>query len=151
VLIDGATQLNGIAPGGIGNFHMDGRCSHFVEGISGEVTWSSNITCQGVPYDNYSINWIYSTQSSMATPLPENYLIVETHSNGNYGEVEITSKSDCITIEKLVANRDNCTVANSEPSRVLKFGETITIPYFCNKLLELNVSTDQGSDVFTFE
>jgi hypothetical protein len=65
--------------------------------------------------------------------------------------MEITSKSDCIDIQKIVANRGNCRVANPEPSKALKFGETLTVPYFCGKLLELNISTDQGSAVFTFD
>ena len=148
VLIDGATQLSGIEPGGIGSFHMDNACSHLVEGRSGDVAWSSNIKCQGIPYNNFTINW---NPSPAATSLPENTLIIETRTNSYYGEVEITSKSDCITIEKLTANRDNCRLANQEPNKTLKFGETLTTAYFCSKLLELNVSTDQGSDVFTFE
>jgi hypothetical protein len=97
------------------------------------------------------VNWVYSNSSSITTPLPEDSIIVETRSNNCYGELEITSKSDCITIERVIANRDNCKVANAEPNKVLKFGGTLTIPYFCSKLLELNLVTDQGSDVFTFE
>jgi hypothetical protein len=65
--------------------------------------------------------------------------------------MEITSKADCIAITKIIANRENCRVANPEPNKVLKFGETLTVPYFCSKLLELNLSTDQGSSVFTFD
>ncbi len=148
VLIDGATQLTGIGPGEVGNFHMDNRCNHNVEGISGEVTWTSNIRCQGVPYDNYTL--IFNS-SSITTSLPEDLLIVGTRSNSYNGDVEITNKSDCITIEKVVANRGNCNVASPEARKTLKFGQTLTIPYFCEKLLELNVDTDQGTGVFTFE
>jgi hypothetical protein len=151
VLIDGAKQLEGIAAGSTGNFHMDGRCRHSVTGMSGVVTWSNDVKCEGIPYDNYSINWIYHNPESAATTIPDNSVIVETHSNNYYGQMEITSKADCIAITKIIANRENCRVANPEPNKVLKFGETLTVPYFCSKLLELNLSTDQGSSVFTFD
>ena len=150
-LIDGAAQLTGIGAGGVGNFHMDDRCHHRVEGISGEITWSSDIQCQGAPYNSFTLNWTYSNPQATTASLPEGSLIVETHSNNYYGEMEITSKSDCITIQKVTANRDNCRVGTPEPNRALKFGDTLTIPYFCGKLLELNVATDRGSDVFTFD
>jgi hypothetical protein len=151
VLIDGATQLTGVGAGAVGSFHMDDRCRHRVEGMSGQVSWSSDIQCQGFPYESYTLNWTFSPQSDVDSSLPDGTMIAETHSNGNYGQVEITSKSDCITITKVIANRDNCRVGNPEPNKVLKFGDTLTTPFFCNKLLELNVSTDQGSAVFTFD
>jgi hypothetical protein len=66
VLIDGATQLTGVGAGGVGSFHMDERCQHRVEGMSGEVTWSSDIQCQGAPYNSYTLNWTFSPQASMA-------------------------------------------------------------------------------------
>ena len=74
---------------------------------------------------------------------------MEANSLNGFGEAHITSKLDCVAIEKLSANRGNCT-ANAELPRVLKFGQTFTFNYFCDKLLELNVSTDQGSAVFAW-
>jgi hypothetical protein len=151
VLIDGATQLTGIGAGDVGNFHMDDRCHHHVDGVSGEVKWSSDIQCQGNPYHSYDLNWIFSPQESASESLPDGALIVETHLNNYYGEIEITGKSDCRTIIKIVANRDNCKVGTPEPNRALKFGDTLSIPYFCSRLLELNVATDHGSNVFVFD
>jgi hypothetical protein len=150
VVIDGATQLHGVGPGDTGNFHMDGRCIHAVEGISEEVTWNEAIRCQGVPYNNYTLSWIY-TNGPPVTDLPEDSLIVETRSNDNYGQIQITSKLDCVTVRKLVANRGNCNVGEMEPQRVLKFGQTLSIPYFCSKLIELNISTDEGNSTFNWE
>jgi hypothetical protein len=151
VSIDGATQLHGIGPGDVGTFHMDGRCNHVVNGASGNVTWNDTVRCQGIPYNNYSINWIDNSGPPVDSTLPEDSLIVETRSNDMYGQIEITSKLDCVTIQKLMANRGNCKTGGNEPQGVLKFGQTVTIPYFCSKLLELNISTDQGSSVFTFD
>ena len=71
----------------------------------------------------------------------------------NYGgEVEITSRRDCIVIENLTLNRGNCAKPTQLP-KVLKFGQSIKYYYFnpCNKLLELEITTDQGSDTFTWE
>jgi hypothetical protein len=151
VLIDGAKQLEGIAAGSTGNFHMDGRCRHSVSGMSGVITWSNDIQCEGAPYQSYSLNWIYNNPDSASEAISDNSVIVETHASNYYGQMEITSKADCITITKIVANRENCKVANPEPNRVLKFGETLTVPYFCSKVLEINLNTDQGSSVFTFD
>ena len=151
VLIDGATQLSGIGPGGVGNFHMDNRCSHLVEGISEEVTWNSDIHCQGIPYNNYTLSWIYTNGPPVTSDMPEDSLIVETRSNDNYGQIQITSKLDCVTVQKIVANRGNCNIGEAEPQRVLKFGQTITITYFCSKLIELNISTDHGISTFNWE
>jgi hypothetical protein len=150
VLIDGATQLHGIGPGDAGQFHMDKRCSHTVQGVSEEIKWNADIRCEGLPYDNYTLNWMY-TGPPVTSAVPEESLIVETRSNDNYGQIQITSKLDCVTVQKLVANRGNCKVGEAEPDRVLKFGETVSIPYFCSTLIELNISTDQGDSTFNWE
>jgi len=151
VLIEGATQLHGIGPGDTGNFHMDDRCSHAVQGIFEEMTWNADIRCQGIPYNNYTLNWVYTNAPPAASDPPEGLLIVETRSYDYYGQIEITSKSDCVTVRKLVANRGNCKLAEAESDRVLKFGQTLTIPYFCSKLIELNISTDHGDSTFNWE
>jgi hypothetical protein len=150
VLIDGATQLHGIAPGDVGVFHMATECSHNVEGMSGDLRWNSDIKCQGMPYQDYTLNWTYTNGPSSDSSISEDDVLVETRSTYSYGgELEITSKLDCIEIQKISVNRGNCNVGNSE-SESLKFGQTITIPYFCDRVLEINLSTDHGDGVFTF-
>ena len=110
----------------------------------------SHFQCQGVPYGTFTLTWSARNKPPAAIALANDSLIVETSSRDNFGEVKITSKLDCVTIEKLVANRGNCNTNEAALPATLKFGQTLTSNYFCSKLLELNVTTDQGNALFTW-
>jgi hypothetical protein len=149
VTMDGVHQAEPIAAGTTGNFHMDNRCAHVVHGQSNvNFEWNERFACQGVPYGMFTLTWSAGNRPHLVDQLPDESLIVTANSFNGLGEAKMTSKLDCVTIEQLSANRGNCT-ANADLPRVLKFGQTLTVNYSCDKLLELNVSTDQGSALFS--
>jgi hypothetical protein len=100
VLIDGATQLQGIGPGDTGNFHMDNRCSHTGQGISDEIHWNEDIRCQGMPYNNYTLSWIYTNPPAEPREDPES-LIVETRSSDYYGQIQLRVSRIVLLYENL--------------------------------------------------
>ena len=151
VIVDGAKQPHGIGPGNNGSFHMSSTCNHTVEGVDEGANWNSTIQCRGVPYENYTLNWIYNSHPTMTEPVAEDSLIVETRYNDSYGELKITSKINCIAIEKIVVNRGNCNASTPDLPIAVKLGQTVSVPYFCSKLLEVSIATDQGTSVFTWE
>lgn len=151
VTIDGTRQVNGIGPGKTANFHMNYSCFHAVEGNSLGANWKSNISCQGVPYDNYTVNWVPGNQQQNPEELTGENLIVDSKFNAyySYGTLYITSKADCIEIDSVDVNRGNCRGSSNLP-KALRFGDTLQVTYFCEKLLEINVHTDQGVGTFSF-
>jgi hypothetical protein len=151
VVIDGARQFNGIGPGRTANFHMSFSCFHAVEGNALGVNWKSNISCQGVPYENYTVNWTPGNPQQNSQEMAEEDLIVDSKFNSyyNYGIVDITSKADCIEIDSVDVNRGNCKGSSNTP-KALRFGDTLQVTYFCEKLLEIKVHTDQGVGTFSF-
>jgi len=152
VKIDDVPQNNGIGPGDSGRFLMDDRCTHTVHGTSGIDTWNSAIQCKNdSPYENFTITWVATNHPPVENSLGNESLIVERISNNDLGQVQITSKTDCLAIERIDANRGNCKTNEPELPQVLKFGQTLTISYFCEKLLEFKITTDQGVGVFTFD
>jgi hypothetical protein len=150
VIIDGAHQATGVSPGGIGNFHMDYRCMHTLDAASSDTHWNQTIQCNGRPYDNYSQGLNGPNHADVASFLNDGSLIAEKSSNGYLGQFSLTSKSDCLVVEKLSFNRGNCNSTSVSLPKALKFGQTIDGYYYCAKLLELNVSTDQGTELFTW-
>jgi len=68
---------------------------------------------------------------------------------GTYRDISITSKLDCIAIDKIIANRGNCRSPEQDVF-ILKFGQTVKFLALCEKLLELEISTDQGTGIFKF-
>jgi hypothetical protein len=144
VTIDGK-KYDGLKPGGTRRFEMDWRCSHSVTGISEDdkAKWSSNIQCQGRPYANYTLNWTGNNRPPVENELEESSFITSKREGDYSGQLSITSKMDCVAIEKLSANRGNCQLNASIPA-ILKFGQTLTLYYACGRLLELNIGTDQG-------
>jgi hypothetical protein len=136
ISIDGVDFNKQIDPGGSDEFKT-----------SMESVWNSTIICHGEPYPSYS--WIVSKLVSNNAALPDESLVTENTHMGIYSDISITSKLDCIAIDKIVANRGNCRSPEQDVF-ILKFGQTVKFLALCEKLLELEISTDQGIGIFKF-
>jgi hypothetical protein len=136
-----------IPPGQTSLYTMKETCSHVVEGKThSDVKWTNTILCpNNVPLDKYTLNWIDSPNE---TALEGD--ILKVTANKFERQINVTSKSDCLAIERVIVNRGNCEVSGNIP-KVLKFGETIEMNYTCQEVLEVKINTDQGVGVYTFE
>ena len=149
VSIDGKTVDANIGPGKSAEYPINSNCNHLMRASSVEIKWNNAITCDGSPYVNYQ--WNLVTQNNSSDELPVDSIIAETYPANGYVNLSITSKMDCISIDRLVANRGNCSNALGNTSAILKFGQTIKIPMFCDRLLELKISTDHGVGTLTWD
>jgi hypothetical protein len=153
IKIDDVARPTDLGPGDSLNFDIDNRhCSHTASGAAKDnLNWNTTFECKdGGPIINHTITWIESDQSLPNDVLPSDSVIVESGRNGYLGKVEITSKIDCLSVQKITANRGNCKINDPGLPEILKFGQTISAFYFCEKLLELDISTDKGDGIFTF-
>lgn len=153
IKIDDVAQPGDLGPGESLKFDIDNRhCSHTTSGTGEKnLSWNTGFECKnGNPITNHTINWIYSDRSLTNDVLPSDDVIVESGFDGYLSKVEITSKTDCLVVQKITANRGNCKTSYPDLPALLKFGETISPVFYCEKLLELDVSTDKGDGVFTF-
>lgn len=153
IKIDDTSQDGDIGPGNTASFHVtNNRCSHTVHGASDSgLEWNSHFECKDRPNQNFSVNWTSTNQPSATATIGTDSLIVESGSNSYTGEIRITGKLDCVTINQVSVNRGNCKIANPNVPTILKFGQTLSFYYFCPKLLEVHVGTDQGEGTFSFD
>lgn len=155
IKIDDAPQDGDIAPGNTATFKItNDHCSHLVQGKSPTgLVWKSNFECKNQFNQDYTANWTGTNQNLPIGTLETGSLIVEGAHNEYIGRIQITSKLDCVSVNQITANRGNCKVTETETSlpAILKFGQTISFYYQCRKLLELNVATDQGEGVYSFD
>ena len=153
VKIDEISQSKEIGAGSSVSFDVDdGRCSHAVHGESDAgLTWDSNFECKSPPSENFTVNWTTNNQASALGSLSEASVIMESGFNGYVRELKITSKLDCLIVTKIAVNRGNRKIVQANLPQVLKFGQTMSTMFFCDKILEVRVNSDQGEGVFTFE
>jgi hypothetical protein len=77
-------------------------------------------------------------------------LRVETIARGSW-MLLITGQSESITFSNIVVNRGNCGVYGpSNVTKTLKFGDIYLFYNNCNKILEVQLTTDQGLQIFTW-
>lgn len=126
VTIDGEEQPPGFiaAAGKTRLYPLGYYCPHLVIGQAGEEKWSSSLACGS---QNYTINWTFMGEMSKGE-LSGGELILKSSVNvgSGGGNIQITSKSDCITIVEVETNRGNCKISGDLP-RVLKFGEILKL------------------------
>jgi hypothetical protein len=153
IKIDDSPRAGGIGPGDSGDFKIENdRCSHSAHGTSDNgLEWNSHFECKDMTNQHYAINWTSDNSPSGTDMLESEALIVESRSNGSVSMVQLTRKRDCLAINRVDLNRGNCKSGGLTLPATLKFGQTVPVYYFCEKLLELNVATDRGDLVYTFD
>lgn len=145
--IDGVEFNKQIDPGSSEKFTTSMACQHVLSAYFDESVWNSTVVCHGEPYQTYS--WGISRLVINKGTLPDESLITEKYNMGIYSSISITSNIDCISIDKIIVNRGNCASPDQDVFG-LKFGQTLKFISPCEKLLELEISTDQGIGVFKF-
>jgi hypothetical protein len=155
--LNGVRQSRTIGPGETVNYQEANQCLHSLYAASNDgKMWTRNFRQCHVngPYINYTWALMATNHPPVTATLAEDSLIVENRSrlDNSGGQVTITSKLDCVVIENLVGNRGNCANQTRFP-KVLKFGQTLNYYYFdpCSKLLELEITTDQGNTTFSWD
>ena len=155
--LNGVRTTGAIGPGETVNYQDVNQCLQTLYAASNDdKTWTRNFSQCHVngPYINYTWTLMATNHPPVTATLPEDSLIVENRSrlDNSGGQVTITSKLDCVVIENLVGNRGNCANQTRFP-KVLKFGQTLNYYYFdpCSKLLELEITTDQGNTTFSWD
>jgi hypothetical protein len=58
---------------------------------------------------------------------------------------------DCIEIDAVEGNRGNCNISPANNPVVLKFGQSFTYYYTCDRLLEARVTTGSGTSTLTWD
>ncbi len=150
VVIDGASHDANVGPAESASFLVPFQCSHTFQALSGAMHWDGASQCNGPPFRTFS--WgLTNTSGASSEELPEGSLLAETRYNGGGGELIITSKMDCIEIDAVEGNRGNCNISPANNPVVLKFGQSFTYYYTCDRLLEARVTTGSGTSTLTWD